>query len=252
MLLYLYKPNFCLVQQQGQELSSVRRTFQTKGSMHPHQPLAQRGKSTVTPSIGQLEIWARQWNTYLRKYARSWHDSISILHNKKFHVWIIPSATSASFKLSLCLGNNIILLKSETGSWVHLNVSKVLPAVLRKGCACQRDLHLPRGMQMCRYFGAGGTWAYLPNSPLNTGTAAPAWTLWTQSDHCFSGSCKATTERDWEVLAERGNSRKGDQRTWAGPLPRHTQTGASIFKIREEKKLKIKFSALDRADYAAE
>lgn len=118
MFLYLYKADFCLVQQQGQELSSVRRTFQIKGSMHLQQPPAQREKSTVTPSIGQLEIWDRQWNMYLRKYAHLWLDSINILCNRKFHVWIIPSPSSVSFKLSLCFGNSTLnqKLAAERGN----------------------------------------------------------------------------------------------------------------------------------------
>lgn len=84
--------------------------------------------------------------------------------------------------------------------------------------------------EVLRYFGAGGTWAYLANSPLNRGTSCTA-----PLENQVIASVGATKQQQkgFERQWQRGETPGGGTR--ASSLPRHTQTGESIFKIREEK-----------------
>lgn len=226
MFLCLYKPSFCLVQQ-GQELSSVR-TFQSNGSIHLHQSLAQRQNQQLHQVLGN-------WKFGIGYEIRIWESMhVYDMTAPIFYAIESSSPTSASFKLSLCFGNSTLNQKfaAEQGNLSSAkHLLQVLPAVPKKGYVCQRDLHLPRGMQMLQVF-----WSRWDMSLPSQLTSEHRKISSTQSDRCFSESYKATTERVWEVLAEKGNSRRGTRAV--GQVPFQVQ----IF-LKLKKKNKQVFSS---------
>lgn len=91
------------------------------------------------------------------------------------------------------------------------------------------------GCRCCRYFGAGGTRAYLPNSPLNTGT-----------DFCTDSLDTIRSLLQWELQSNnrkglRGIGREGQlqEGLLGSPLP-HRQV--QVFLKLEKKKKKNKSS----------